>query len=348
MFSENEQFQPSSIKHKDNFENTNRNFQHQTNRFSHEKDTWENEIIEARAEAMYLTPTIDERYKASTSTLNDTTLDYYLSKAPIKSPSCSTLSTPQASGHPSIFTESFKYSDESNQSLEKSLTDVKVKTKSDQQSCSEKLKTIDSAHNHDFRTHDQNRCSDETLQHTDIIWEKSQPVTKTDPFKDVTEELATILKKRKQMVEGIASSDDKRENEVESDISFNSTGEVMVQSTRRLAVAPPDYETAVMNRHNQCVNGLSKQNHTHQSKTTEHIYNHNKFAINDLVEYIMKYEYKGQSHGQHNVYIQKGEAIYADLKNQKSSEWIWVYIPRTEQYGYIPAAYAEQQKTIVL
>jgi hypothetical protein len=73
-----------------------------------------------------------------------------------------------------------------------------------------------------------------------------------------------------------------------------------------------------------------------------------KRCNSNMVEYVMKYEYKGQAHGQQNIYLQKGEAIYADLNSQNSTEWIWVHIPRTNQCGYVPSSYAERQTTVVL
>ncbi|XP_052087666.1 SH3 domain-containing protein Dlish-like isoform X1 [Mytilus californianus] len=134
----------------------------------------------------------------------------------------------------------------------------------------------------------------------------------SDSFKNVTEELAMILKRRQQITDG--------------SISDSSRG---TKSSRVSARSSVKTESIKTTRYNSNVNIGGQQS-------------------SYMVEYVMKYEYKGQRHGQQNIYVQKGEAIYADLNSQNSSEWIWVHIPRTNQYGYIPASYAEKQTTVVL
>ncbi|VDI38921.1 Hypothetical predicted protein [Mytilus galloprovincialis] len=134
----------------------------------------------------------------------------------------------------------------------------------------------------------------------------------SDSFKNVTEELAMILKRRQQITDG--------------SISDSSRGTKNSRVSARSSVKSESIKTT---RYSSNVNIGGQQS-------------------SYMVEYVMKYEYKGQAHGQQNIYVQKGEAIYADLNSQNSSEWIWVHIPRTDQYGYIPASYAEKQTTVVL
>lgn len=139
-----------------------------------------------------------------------------------------------------------------------------------------------------------------------------------DRFQNVTEELATILKRRQEITEQ-SLSDTSSTKPVKSQMSESSGRSPKM--FKNVKVTDLKFNTVSFNKH----------------RTTS-----------NMVEYVMNYEYKGNNHGQQNVYVQKGEAIYADLNSQNSTEWIWVFIPRTNQYGYIPASYAKKQPTVVL
>jgi hypothetical protein len=143
------------------------------------------------------------------------------------------------------------------------------------------------------------------------------PKIKCDPFQNVTDELAVILKRRQQMSEHHVS-----------DTSWRTTVNKSSLSTRWSSASS--------------VNLTNDTDKKPASKPKT------KRCNSNMVEYVMKYEYKGQAHGQQNIYLQKGEAIYADLNSQNSTEWIWVHIPRTNQCGYVPSSYAERQTTVVL
>ena len=143
------------------------------------------------------------------------------------------------------------------------------------------------------------------------------PNIKCDPFQNVTDELAVILKRRQQMSEHHVS-----------DTSWRTTVNKSSLSTRWSSASS--------------VNLTNDTDKKPASKPKT------KRCNSNMVEYVMKYEYKGQAHGQQNIYLQKGEAIYADLNSQNSTEWIWVHIPRTNQCGYVPSSYAERQTTVVL
>lgn len=54
-------------------------------------------------------------------------------------------------------------------------------------------------------------------------------------------------------------------------------------------------------------------------------------------ELVMLYDY--ESHVQDELDVKRGEWVYADLNRQKG-DWLWVYSPRLNKYGFVPKSFA--------
>ncbi|KAL0266475.1 UNVERIFIED_CONTAM: hypothetical protein PYX00_008995 [Menopon gallinae] len=55
-------------------------------------------------------------------------------------------------------------------------------------------------------------------------------------------------------------------------------------------------------------------------------------------ELVMLYDYKAQAPD--DLFVRRGDWIYADMNNQTVDGWLWAYAPKTRKYGFIPKAYA--------
>ncbi|XP_018495065.1 SH3 domain-containing protein Dlish [Galendromus occidentalis] len=54
-------------------------------------------------------------------------------------------------------------------------------------------------------------------------------------------------------------------------------------------------------------------------------------------ELVMLYDY--ESHVKDELDVKRGEWVYADLNRQKG-DWLWVYSPRLNKYGFVPKSFA--------
>ncbi|XP_061193360.1 uncharacterized protein LOC133201578 [Saccostrea echinata] len=56
-------------------------------------------------------------------------------------------------------------------------------------------------------------------------------------------------------------------------------------------------------------------------------------------ELVMMYSYNDENRGGLNV--KRGELIYANGADQQGTDWLWVFYPQTNQYGYVPRNYVK-------
>ncbi|XP_062603372.1 uncharacterized protein LOC134265141 [Saccostrea cucullata] len=56
-------------------------------------------------------------------------------------------------------------------------------------------------------------------------------------------------------------------------------------------------------------------------------------------ELVMMYNYNDENRGGLNV--KRGELIYANGADQQGTDWLWVFYPQTNQYGYVPRNYVK-------